>query len=95
MQQILLVMEGNADQAWGWVTQDNVWMLGVLMFCSAMTWTFNNVHFNYRMLVKSFRLRAGMIGLFYKKSPPSARVPRPCTPGKITNLMANDADKMT
>ncbi len=36
MQQILLVMEGNADQAWGWVTQDNVWMLGVLMFCSAM-----------------------------------------------------------
>jgi len=96
MQQILLVMEGNADQAWGWVTQDNVWMLGVLMFCSAMTWTFNNVHFNYRMLVKSFRLRAGMIGLLYKKSltlSPGAKAMY--TSGKITNLMANDADKMT
>ena len=43
--------EGSAERTQAlldelWFAPENVWMLAFAMFCSAMTWTFCNVHYN-------------------------------------------------
>ena len=96
MQQILIVIEGRADQlAWWAPPPERMWLLAFVLFGSAMTWTFCNVHFNFLLMNKSIRIRSAIIGCLYRKSiglSPGAKAAY--SSGKITNLMSNDADKL-
>ena len=44
-----------------WFAPENVWMLAFAMFCSAMTWTFCNVHYNQWVMTHAMRLRSAVI----------------------------------
>ena len=64
MQQILIVIEGRADQlAWWAPPPERMWLLAFVLFGSAMTWTFCNVHFNFLLMNKSIRIRSAIIAM--------------------------------
>ena len=100
MQQVLLTLQlpdnPSAEQLEElWLAPERSWLLAVLMFGSAMMWTFGNVHYNQWVMTHALRLRSAVICCLYEKTmrlSPGAKAAY--TNGKISNLMSNDADKM-